>query len=188
MIILNRREKLRASVLPPEIPDGSTLVKKTDKASASKLGLVKIGDNISISSAGAISVPVGNSETPGVYKVGVGLSVADGVLSATGSTPKTVTQLINKSFTANTEESFPADVNPFSFKKIVAVSYASETEVTFGEIDFTDIPLAGMLEATPPVAEFRFLIPLGTGVSIIKISSTGVKVTNNAYLVIYGIN
>lgn len=84
--ILNRREKLRASALPPEIPDGSTLVKKTDKASASKLGLVKIGDNVNISSAGAISVPVGSDETAGVYKVGSGLSVDEnGVLSATAS-------------------------------------------------------------------------------------------------------
>lgn len=83
--ILNRRAKLRASAIPVEIPDGANLVKKTDKASASKLGLVKIGDNVNISSAGAISVPVGSDETAGVYKVGGGLSVDEnGVLSASG--------------------------------------------------------------------------------------------------------
>lgn len=83
--VVNRRENLLASDIPPEIPDVSTFVQKTDKASASKLGLVKIGDNVSISSAGAISVPIGSSETAGVYKVGEGLSVADGVLSAGAS-------------------------------------------------------------------------------------------------------
>lgn len=83
MIILNRREKLRASALPPVIPDGDTLVKKTDKASVSKLGLVKIGDNVNISSGGAISVPVGSAETAGVFKVGENLSVDEnGALSA----------------------------------------------------------------------------------------------------------
>lgn len=83
MIILNRREKLRAAALPPEILDGDTLVKKTDKASASKLGLVKIGDNVNISSGGEISVPVGSAETAGVYKVGENLSVDEnGALSA----------------------------------------------------------------------------------------------------------
>ena len=73
--ILNRRAKLRASAIPVEIPDASTIVKKTDKASASKLGLVKIGDNVNISSAGAISVSDASSETKGVVKLGTGLSV-----------------------------------------------------------------------------------------------------------------
>lgn len=94
--VVNRRENLLANAIPPEIADVSTLVRKTDKASASKLGLVKIGDNVNISSAGAISVPVGSSETAGVYKVGEGLSVEDGVLSATGGAGGlTVTQLFS---------------------------------------------------------------------------------------------
>lgn len=83
--VVNRRENLLASDIPPEIPDVSGFVKNTDKASASTLGLVKIGDNINISSAGKISVPVGSDETAGVYKVGSGLSVDEnGVLSASG--------------------------------------------------------------------------------------------------------
>lgn len=83
--ILNRREKIFASDIPPEIPDTSTFVKKTDKATASAFGVVKVGDNINVSS-GKISVPIGSAETAGVYKVGSGLSVADGVLSATAQT------------------------------------------------------------------------------------------------------
>ena len=104
--ILNRREKLLASEIPPEIPDTSTLVKKTDKATASAFGVVKVGDNINVSS-GKISVPIGSAATAGVYKVGNGLSVADGVLSATATasgitadvlytapaTPETMSQL-----------------------------------------------------------------------------------------------
>ena len=59
-------------------------VKKTDKATKSAFGIVKIGDNISVSS-GKISVPIGTTETPGVLQVGSGLSVTDGVISATSS-------------------------------------------------------------------------------------------------------
>lgn len=82
--VVNRREKLLASEIPPEIPDVSGFVKNTDKATASALGLVKIGDNINVSSAGKISVPVGSSDTFGVLKAGNGVTVTDGVISVTG--------------------------------------------------------------------------------------------------------
>lgn len=59
-------------------------VKKTDKATKSAFGIVKIGDNVSVSS-GKISVPLGTTENPGVLQVGSGLSVTDGVVSASAS-------------------------------------------------------------------------------------------------------
>lgn len=73
--ILNRRQDIYSDGLPPEIVDSSDFVKKTDKATASKLGLVKIGDNVNVTSGGIISVPAASDETTGVIKLGTGLSV-----------------------------------------------------------------------------------------------------------------
>lgn len=80
--ILNRREQIIANKLPPEIPDVDTLVTKTDYATASKAGVVKIGNNISVSS-GKISVPAASDETAGVVKIGANLSIDEsGALNA----------------------------------------------------------------------------------------------------------
>lgn len=92
--ILNRREKLIVSNIPPEIPDTTTLVTKTDYATASKAGVVKIGSNLSVSS-GKISVPVASDDTAGVVKVGDGLEITDGVLSAAGGGGVTLTELFS---------------------------------------------------------------------------------------------
>lgn len=55
MEILNRREQLKATSIPPEIVNPSTLVTTSDKATKSKAGIVKIGDGINVSN-GVISV------------------------------------------------------------------------------------------------------------------------------------
>ena len=82
MEILNRREQVAAASLPPEIVDASVVVKKTDYATASKAGVVKVGNNIDVSS-GKISVPVANGEVAGVVKVGANLTVDEnGALNA----------------------------------------------------------------------------------------------------------
>lgn len=84
MEILNRREQIGANSIPPEIVDASVVVKKTDYATASKAGVVKIGNNIVVSS-GKISVPAASDETSGVVKVGNGLEVDEnGFLNASG--------------------------------------------------------------------------------------------------------
>ena len=55
------------------------------EATSDTLGGVKIGDNISIDSAGHISVPIASESSLGVIKVGAGLSItSDGTLSSTG--------------------------------------------------------------------------------------------------------
>ena len=82
--ILNRREQIKAASLPPEIADASELVTKTDYATASKAGVVKVGNNINVAS-GKISVPAASDEVAGVVKVGTGLSVDEnGALNVTG--------------------------------------------------------------------------------------------------------
>ena len=83
--ILNRREQIKAAAIPPEIADASTLVTKTDYATASKAGVVKVGNNISVAS-GKISVPDASDEVAGVVKVGIGLEVdaETGALNVTG--------------------------------------------------------------------------------------------------------
>lgn len=81
--ILNRREQIKSAAIPPEIADASTLVTKTDYATASKAGVVKVGNNISVAS-GKISVPDASDEVAGVVKVGTGLEVdEDGALNVT---------------------------------------------------------------------------------------------------------
>lgn len=52
----------------------SGFVGKNDKATKTKFGVVKVGDNISVSS-GTISVPVATSDTYGVVKGGAGLTI-----------------------------------------------------------------------------------------------------------------
>lgn len=61
------------SISQGSIPDATSTTK----------GVVQIGSNISVSS-GVISLPIGNSLTPGIVKINtaVGLSVSNGVLSA----------------------------------------------------------------------------------------------------------
>lgn len=82
--ILNRREQIIANKLPPEIPDADSLVSKTDYATASKAGVVKVGNNINVSS-GKISVPAASDETAGVVKIGNNLSIDEnGFLNAAG--------------------------------------------------------------------------------------------------------
>lgn len=84
MEILNRREQIGANNIPPEIPDVDTLVTKTDYATASKAGVVKIGNNINVSN-GKISVPAASDETAGVVKIGENLSIDEsGALNASG--------------------------------------------------------------------------------------------------------
>lgn len=63
----------------------SGFVGKNDKASKSAFGVVKIGDNISVSS-GKISVPVATEETYGVVKAGGSGITIDEIWNGTTST------------------------------------------------------------------------------------------------------
>ena len=55
------------------------------KASSTTLGGVKIGDNITISNDGHISVPMASADTLGLIKIGTGLSIDEnGVVTASG--------------------------------------------------------------------------------------------------------
>ena len=55
-------------------------------ASASTLGGVKIGSNVSVDVDGTISIPTAGANTKGVIRIGSGLTVdSDGVVSASGS-------------------------------------------------------------------------------------------------------
>lgn len=120
--ILNRRAKLRASAIPVEIPDASTLVKKTDKATASKLGLVKIGDNVNISSGGAISVSDASSETKGLIKLGDGLSVnaETGAVDAVGG--MTWTKIWEGAAAASSEKTFAEGIDALSHKLVIVAT------------------------------------------------------------------
>lgn len=75
-------------------PISTTYVKKTDKATSSDYGIVKIGTNIGVSD-GAINVATGTTSALGVLKVGSNIAVTNGeisigsaqVIAALGFTP-----------------------------------------------------------------------------------------------------
>lgn len=64
-------------------PDMTAYVKKTDYASGSQYGLVRIGSNISVSN-GVISLPYASASSYGVMRAGSGLSASGGVISVQG--------------------------------------------------------------------------------------------------------
>ena len=75
--VLNRREKVRAESLPPEILSISEIEDELDNdgyiklddipvASGETAGVVRIGDNVEIDENGVISVPEATQNTPGV--------------------------------------------------------------------------------------------------------------------------
>lgn len=61
----------------------SGFITSSDKATKSAFGIVKVGDNISVSS-GKISVPLATNSAPGVVQAGAGVTITDGVISAGG--------------------------------------------------------------------------------------------------------
>ena len=80
-------EEIEIILQPDEVEVTEPLVADyvLPKATSDTLGGVKIGDNISIDSAGHISVPIAGESGLGVIKVGTGLSItSDGTLSSTG--------------------------------------------------------------------------------------------------------
>ena len=63
-----------------------TFITTTDYATTSKAGIVKVGSNLTMNGTShKLDVPIAASDTLGVVKVGSGLSIADGVLSASSS-------------------------------------------------------------------------------------------------------
>lgn len=184
--IVNRREKLRANDLPPEIPDTSTFVTKTDKASASKLGLVKIGDNVNISSGGAISVPVGSAETAGVYKVGTGLSVDEnGALSASATGGLTV----DECWSGGSTDSYATFTTPLTDYTLVLITASLDSvgaEPTHTQ-DSVLLPVSVLAAENP--ANFVRLVN-GSNVatfSLSKIKGRATSVTGFTVFKVYGI-
>lgn len=64
-------------------PDMTAYIKKTDYATGSQYGLVRIGTNISVSN-GVISLPYASASSYGVMRAGSGLSASNGVISVQG--------------------------------------------------------------------------------------------------------
>ena len=123
-------------------------------ASASTLGGVKIGDNITISESGAISapaptpayvLPTASADTLGGVKVGSGLSIADGVLSASGgnddytSTEQIVGSwmgetLYRKSYYNPSYSSGDVDFNISNIKAVIKIE--GTAQIRFSENDY----------------------------------------------------
>ena len=128
MEILNRREQIGASAIPPEIVDASAVVKKTDYATASKAGVVKIGNNIDVSS-GKISVPAANGEVAGVVKVGANLTVDEnGALNASAG-GITVDELWSGNITNEYLDITNALAHPITDYKFLCVSLNTGSNV-----------------------------------------------------------
>ena len=103
-------------------------VKKTDKASTSAFGVVKVGNNISVSS-GKISVPVASDSSAGVVKVGSGLAMEDGVLSVTASGGMTMDELFSGNVVqgGDTPYTFAHPYTDYKFLSLVSVSGVNTT-------------------------------------------------------------
>lgn len=130
--ILNRREQIIANKLPPEIPDPDTLVSKTDYATASKAGVVKIGSNINVSS-GKISVPAASDETAGVVKIGANLSIDEsGALNASGGI--TVDELWTGNVTSDYKNITSELAHPITDYKFLVVSRSDGYNVQPGQL------------------------------------------------------
>ena len=183
--ILNRRAKLRASAIPTEIPDASTLVKKTDKASASKLGLVKIGDNVNISSAGAISVSDASSETKGLVKLGSGLSVntETGAVDVTATGGMTWTKLFDDAAASSSTKQVTEGVHLFAHKLLLVFTYT-----TGGDCAVT----ATVPEIIPSdVTTIKMVVTRSDGTRTISFTDTSFTMPNNmnaARVIIYGLD
>lgn len=132
MEILNRREQIGAKKLPPEIPDVDTLVTKTDYATASKAGVVKIGSNINVSS-GKISVPAASDETAGVVKVGNGLEVDEnGALNVTEAGGVTYDELFSGTVVQGSSSIHNNLSKPYTDYKALQLVYVSGVNMTSG--------------------------------------------------------
>lgn len=107
-------------------------VKKTDKASASAFGVVKVGNNISVSS-GKISVPVASDSTAGVVKIGSGLAINDGTVSVTASGGMTMDELYNGNVVQGTETQYDL-AHPYTDYKFLCLVTASGANTTAGGI------------------------------------------------------
>ena len=126
--ILNRREQIKTAAIPPEIADASTLVTKTDYATASKAGVVKVGNNISVAS-GKISVPAASDEVAGVVKVGANLTVDEnGALNASAG-GITVHELWSGNITNDYLDITNALAHPITDYKFLCVSLNTGTNV-----------------------------------------------------------
>lgn len=180
--VVNRREKLLASEIPPEIPDVSGFVKNTDKATASALGLVKIGDNIDVSSAGKISVPVGSSETFGVMKAGNGVTVNDGVISvASGGGLDLLYTAPDPAIATSNEITLSANASNYKFLIIVIKTSDSSTSTTlFISTEVTPYVAYGKAYGSS-AGEFKFTITDD------KIKQNSPTNANNLWALVYGL-
>lgn len=187
--ILNRREQIIANKLPPEIPDPDTLVSKTDYATASKAGVVKIGNNINVSS-GKISVPAASDETAGVVKIGENLSVDEnGFLNAAGGGGggSTIEEILDNSSgtgTGNMPYVFPEGKTAASYKFFLIIS-----KTAGGDIGHAVIPTELLNDSTACRVNSSFTA--GTFyVANVKASTIGMDSSSGAMALykVYGIS
>ena len=181
-VIINRREEIHAASLPPEIADASTLVKKTDYATASKAGVVKVGTNIDVSS-GKISVPAASDETAGVVKIGTGLAVdEDGALNVTATGGVTVDELWNGTVTSTSSDISAAMTAPYSDYKLLQF-VISGANATAGQM----LPVSAMVEGSAVANN----VYIGTNTAIVvKLYDDGFYINSGASVTnvkIYGI-
>lgn len=161
-------------------------VKKTEKATKSAFGIVKIGDNVSVSS-GKISVPLGTNENPGVLQVGSGLSVADGVVSAVGSGGMTMDALIDSEISSIGNDYYTVTLNAnYGTYKFIALGFISSGD---NYSNITEILLYPSILGTWAMKRTAtllklFVLPDGNNANKIKISSVGGNISN---VMVYGI-
>ena len=74
---------LRESIAATDKNIADNYVKWTDKATTAKAGIVQVGANLSVDTAGKVSVPEATGSRLGVMRPGTNMSVTNGVLTFT---------------------------------------------------------------------------------------------------------
>ena len=114
-------EKLKAKMT-------GTFITTTDYATTSKAGIVKVGSNLTMNgSSHKLDVPIAAADTLGVVKVGSGLSIADGVLSAS-SAGFTETELFNGSTALTSDQTLTDKIANY---KLLACVFADNYDEHF---------------------------------------------------------
>lgn len=148
----------------------SGFVSTSDKATKSKFGIVKVGDNLSVSS-GTISVPVATEETYGVVKAGSGGITVDLLFSG---------NLVNGASTVHEL------AHPYTDYKALILCYGSGVNMNSGDILVCDAIQTGNLNSNNvncgslSALRFdsedatKFTIPNGTG-TVVGVRIYGIK-------------
>lgn len=151
-----------------------TFITTTDYATTSKAGIVKVGSNLTMNGTShKLDVPIAAADTLGVVKVGSGLSIADGVLSAS-SGGLTATELFKGSSNLNANQALTDKISNYTFLNCVFADEYNEHFTVFVPVAFVVLGTTKFSGGISNLYVMNFSFVSGETVdSVHKESSTG---------------